>query len=774
MMGTTSLRHWVDQMQMRMRSRGKAGAGAPLTRESVVRAFVQVLGRLPESEEVIEAHRALGSWPTLLSVLEGSAEYARRVPTRHGIGAHRSAVDAPSVAAGSVYGREPKIVIVGNCQAHPLARLMQAMGGFGMPTVIQTTSALLEGVRRGKVGPLAPVAGSDLVFVQGVQDLADRIGEMYPSHASRMRLVPAIAFSGFHPDMVYLFDRASGRALRGVISEYHSAIAVAACLQGLSVEDTMALFRADVFGELGYYDHWSLSREALAQAFSWAGLELGDAFRQWTAAGCWMYSINHPKPRVLADVARQLLRRDGFTVQDGAEEFVPDSLAHDAVWPVYPDIARVLGVAGSYRFKRPLDPSLPRHPVVTIGLEELVTGTFAYLQGKRLQDFSCDRLLAPRFRDLRRFLATSAPQVPAPAAGARTSPTDLEAGTGNPYHGLPDYQFWRRAVAGVAPAELDPVLHTRFRLGRNDRVATAGSCFAQHISNTLRNQGFQFLVTESAPALPEQEAARRQFGLFSARYGNLYTARQLLQLFERAHGMRQPLDTGWQRSDGRWVDPLRPQVEPDGYASAREVLEANELHLDAVRRMFSSLDVLVFTLGLTEAWRSKVDGTVYPLAPGVAAGRLDSTRHEFVNFSVDEVAEDLRSLVQHLRRLNAGARVILTVSPVPLIATFESRHVLVSNTESKAVLRVAAARLVAQLPAVDYFPSYEIVTGAASRMQYFADDLRSVTQGGVDHVMRLFLRHYANEQLQARDEFSREAARVGEVMCDEEALDRRA
>jgi hypothetical protein len=113
-------------------------------------------------------------------------------------------------------------------------------------------------------------------------------------------------------------------------------------------------------------------------------------------------------------------------------------------------------------------------------------------------------------------------------------------------------------------------------------------------------------------------------------------------------------------------------------------------HLAAVRRMFETLDVFVFTLGLTEAWRSRVDGSVYPLAPGVAGGSFDPARHEFVNFPVDEVRADMAEFVHELRKVNRRCRIVLTVSPVPLIATYEPRYVLVSTAYSKAVLRVAA------------------------------------------------------------------------------------
>ena len=96
----------------------------------------------------------------------------------------------------------------------------------------------------------------------------------------------------------------------------------------------------------------------------------------------------------------------------------------------------------------------------------------------------------------------------------------------NPYANQPDYAFWRASMAGRAPFDVDPVANVPFVIGATDKVATGGSCFAQHISRRLRDLGFAYLVTEGQP----EDA---DYGVFPARFGNIYTARQLLQLLQR-------------------------------------------------------------------------------------------------------------------------------------------------------------------------------------------------------------------------------------------------
>lgn len=304
----------------------------------------------------------------------------------------------------------------------------------------------------------------------------------------------------------------------------------------------------------------------------------------------------------------------------------------------------------------------------------------------------------------------------------------------HPYRGRPPWTFWSTAVAKRAGADLDPVAAVPFTIGLQEPVATAGSCFAQNIALHLKQAGFNFLCTE-----PDAEGGA---AMFSARYGNIYTAHQLRQLLHRAYGLLRPRDSVWQRPDGRLIDPFRPQLFPAGFASQAEVEAERERHLHQVRCMFEQCNVFVFTLGLTETWINASDRVALPVPPGAIAQRAAEGPYVFRNYDCDAIVEELKCFIADVRIVNPGLRVILTVSPVPLIATYEDKHVLEANTFSKSLLRVAAERVVNAEQNVAYFPSYEIVTSHASGSSYFEDDFRSIKPEGVAHVMRVFQRHY--------------------------------
>ncbi len=307
-----------------------------------------------------------------------------------------------------------------------------------------------------------------------------------------------------------------------------------------------------------------------------------------------------------------------------------------------------------------------------------------------------------------------------------------------PYSRLPARNFWKLTVAGRAPGKLESLWRPGIPLAPTDRFATAGSCFAQHISRNLVTAGFSWIDSEPAPVwLSSEHAKQFGYGVFSFRTGNIYTPTLLRQWIEIALGLQAPTDEVWEH-DARFFDPLRPAIEPKGYASIDECLHARAYTLKSIRDSLSNIDVLIFTLGLTESWRDADTGIWYPMCPGTLAGTFDPVRHLFHNLTHDEVVADIDRAFAHIREINAGARLILTVSPVPLTATATDAHVLVATTHSKAILRAAAGTLAAMNPAIDYFPSFEIIAGHPSRGAFYDPNLRTVTPSGVSTVMEHF------------------------------------
>jgi len=308
----------------------------------------------------------------------------------------------------------------------------------------------------------------------------------------------------------------------------------------------------------------------------------------------------------------------------------------------------------------------------------------------------------------------------------------------HPYETLDAKYFWATAVANRDMLDIDQLWVPKFNIGKKQRIATFGSCFAQHIGRALQNQGYAWASTEPAPpGLSDQNARRFNYDIFTCRTGNIYTTSLLRQWVSWACGREAVPDEIWKK-DGRFYDPFRPAIEPEGFASKQELLASRDFTIRALRRALSKVRVFVFTLGLTESWFNKQQGYEYPMCPGTVAGEFDPRLHEFKNQDHGFVLKNLRQAIKMIREINPKMRFILTVSPVPLTATNSGTHVLVATQHSKAILRSVAGQLAASRDYIDYFPSYEVVTTPPFRGAFFEQNQRSVTPQGVAHIMGMF------------------------------------
>lgn len=256
------------------------------------------------------------------------------------------------------------------------------------------------------------------------------------------------------------------------------------------------------------------------------------------------------------------------------------------------------------------------------------------------------------------------------------------------------------------------------------RIASVGSCFARELKKWLVANGYTYVQVEEGPGSDQG----------SARFGPVYNTACLKQIFESALGSFEPVDRLWAHK-GRLLDPYRKDVAwPDEDAAASERRD----HAEAVREMVKSSDVLVCTMGLAEVWRSKIDGSTFFQVPPSSV--FDPNRHEYALTSVEENVQNLERFYELLRGANPQLRLVVTLSPVPLRATFRDMSCVSANTVSKAILRVAIDEFCRSHPEVIYFPAYEIVQHLEPKP--FLKDNRHVKPKVVDRIMRTFIESY--------------------------------
>ena len=117
---------------------------------------------------------------------------------------------------------------------------------------------------------------------------------------------------------------------------------------------------------------------------------------------------------------------------------------------------------------------------------------------------------------------------------------------------------------------------------------------------------------------------------------------------------------------------------------------------------------------------------------------FDYKIHGFRNTTVDENTSNLIELVRIIKKHNNSAKIIFTLSPIPLIASFRNTPIIQSSLVSKSILRISIDNVLNKLTAHDlyYWPSYEIINTLFANN--FESDGRHVQKCVLNFIMTLF------------------------------------
>ena len=121
----------------------------------------------------------------------------------------------------------------------------------------------------------------------------------------------------------------------------------------------------------------------------------------------------------------------------------------------------------------------------------------------------------------------------------------------HPYKKKPDYCFWSKSIAVQELDQKNFYFQPRFKLSHNLNIGTAGSCFAQNIAKYMQANNIPYYFSEKPhPNLDNILVNKYFYNQYSARYGNIYTVRQLKQLIYEAFGKFNPKKDYWKMKNG--------------------------------------------------------------------------------------------------------------------------------------------------------------------------------------------------------------------------------
>jgi hypothetical protein len=296
---------------------------------------------------------------------------------------------------------------------------------------------------------------------------------------------------------------------------------------------------------------------------------------------------------------------------------------------------------------------------------------------------------------------------------------------------------WQRITA--APF-FDPMLRPACSITRDDKVFAIGSCFARHIEGALKSLGFRVeSLTSAFDDFPTDFPRNGPIG-FTNKFNPLSILQELRWALEP--GAEFPaealveLETG-----GEWEDPHASPVFEQ--ADLETTLRRHRMLTDVTRHV-AECRLVVITLGLIETFFDTTTDLYANSTPSISNAK---GRFRFRVLSHEQVLDALKESRQLLvERGHPDVQIFVTVSPVPLSATFTDEDVVVANTLGKSLLRAAAGEWSGRHDNVHYFPAYEIVLNSQRDLAWEQDG-RHVRHELVQHIMQRFVDAYVAPEI---------------------------
>ena len=221
-------------------------------------------------------------------------------------------------------------------------------------------------------------------------------------------------------------------------------------------------------------------------------------------------------------------------------------------------------------------------------------------------------------------------------------------------------------------------------LERSTRFFSMGSCFARNLAGRLRDRGYQ------------------SHHLEISEYINTTFANRVF--------------VDWLSND-----------DIDGAIRDRIVeLLPQDWSKEHTLRIIGNSDVFILTLGVAPAFFDKATGEFVLPRKSALNSRALAEKYVFRTTTVQENVDNVLHLINFIRSVSPGIKIVVTVSPVPIVASFEFESAVQADCLSKSTMRLVAHEVVnnSSLDNILYWPSFEVFRWAGSNAgnYYAADD----------------------------------------------------
>lgn len=243
---------------------------------------------------------------------------------------------------------------------------------------------------------------------------------------------------------------------------------------------------------------------------------------------------------------------------------------------------------------------------------------------------------------------------------------------------------------------------------KSSKITAFGSCFAAEITKYLHNKNYNVFGKDL------------NLNSYLIRMGEgLVNSASILGQIEWVLENKEPKNEIWLKNS---------RLDTDLQNKVKEIIQQT--------------DVFILTYGLSEVWYDKETNESFWNT--VPKNLFDPDKHAFKILSPEENHFNILKACQLLKYYNPNCKIIVTLSPIPLAATFRPISCITANVVSKASLRWAIDKILREKIPYDrslyYFPSYEVIKEFLPKE--YEMDLRHPKPESIKFVMETFERNY--------------------------------
>jgi hypothetical protein len=264
------------------------------------------------------------------------------------------------------------------------------------------------------------------------------------------------------------------------------------------------------------------------------------------------------------------------------------------------------------------------------------------------------------------------------------------------------------------------------QINYEDKILLIGSCFTEHIGNSLEELKFSVLQNPNGILFDPRSVSQ---SLVSYIENTQYNEKDFFQLNEIWHSWRH-----------------HSRFSNTNLSEAVRLVNTSQ---QQAHQFLKEADWIIVTLGSSFSYRltaqsANAGGDPKEAGFGVAnCHRAPAQWFDKHLMTIDEIILNLDDTLQQLFQLNPAVNIIFTVSPVRHI-----RDGVVDNNRSKARLIEVVHQLVNKYDNLNYFPAYELVIDVLRDYRFFDTDLVHPNYIATEFVLEKFAAAFIDEPTQ--------------------------